>query len=85
MHRVKKKNACLPVVACWCQCAGAGVVITLVLSDGITKTNGYTNDLASTFNGVAFLDETVITEDEDTASELRHMPRTPEDNSTISC
>lgn len=34
--------------------------------------------------GVAFLDETVVTEDEDTASELRHMPRTPEDNSTIS-
>ena len=55
-----------------------------MLSNGITKTNGYTNDLAGTFNGVAFLDETVVTEDEDTASELRYMPRTPEDNSTIS-
>ena len=60
------------------------VVVTSVLSNGITKTNGYTNDLAGMFNDVAFLDETVVTEDEDTASELRYMPRTPEDNSTIS-
>ena len=55
-----------------------------MLLNGITKTNGYTDDLAGTFNGVAFLDETVITKDEDTASELRYMPRTPEDDSTIS-
>ena len=42
------------------------------------------DNLAGTLDGGALLDETIVIEDGDIASRLKHVPRTPEENSTIS-
>ena len=52
-----------------------------------SRTNSNINNLTSTFNGITFLDETIGTGGGNlalSASKFRHMPQTPEENSTIS-
>jgi hypothetical protein len=64
--------------------------------DGVTKgvndtskeiqTNRNIDNLAGTLNSVALLDQTIITENETptlSTSKFKHIPRTPEENSTI--